>query len=226
MKSCFSLILVGLFSCLSFAQSKLLPAFTSISTGGSVSVELIKGETPKAEYIIQKGNKEDLYIEVKDGELTLKIKSKNNKWSRSETKATVKVYYQQLRKIDCASGSSISSFAEIDTPTMEIDASSGANCQIKISSNELKVNSSSGARIAISGTSKVAKYDASSGSRIDAASNQSESVNAEASSGANVLVYASKKITANASSGGIIKYKGNPENKNINTGMSGSVNPY
>ncbi len=226
MRFLFSILLVGFLSCMSIAQSKSLPAFTSVSTGGSVNVELIKGDSPKAEYTIQKGNVEDLFIEVKDGELTIKIKSKNKKWSGSGTKAMVKVYYMELSKIDCATGSSISSYSELDASSMEIEASSGANCQLKLTSKDLKVNASSGSKVSISGTSIKASYDASSGAKIDAAANESESVNVEASSGANVMVHASKKITADASSGGIIKYKGNPESKNINAGMSGSINSF
>lgn len=226
MRFLFSILLVVFLSCMSIAQSKSLPAFTSITTGGSVNVELIKGDSPKAEYTIQKGNVEDLFIEVRDGELTVKIKSQNKKWSGSGTKAMVKVYYQELSKIDCASGSSISSYSELDASSMEIDASSGANCQLILTIKNLKVNASSGSKVSISGTSKVASYDASSGARIDAAANESESVVVNASSGANVMVHATKKITADASSGGSIKYKGNPESKNINSGMSGSVNTF
>ena len=226
MKFFLSFFFVGFLTIVSFGQSKSLSAFTSISTSGSVSVELIKGASPKAEYTILKGNEEDLIIEVNNGELFVKIKSKNKSWTGSGTKASVKVYYQTVNKIECSAGSSIAAYSEIDAASMEIGASSGANCQVKVKAKDLDVDASSGSKISISGTSKSAKYEASSGSKIDASANESETVNADVSSGANVTAYATKSITADASSGGSIKYKGNPETKNINTGMSGSVNSY
>jgi uncharacterized ferredoxin-like protein len=226
MKFLLSFLLVGFISVLSIGQSKTLSAFTSIATSGSVSVELIKGSAPKAEYTILKGNEEDLFIEVKNGELSVKIKSKNKKWNNSGTKASVKIYYQSLTKIDCSAGSSISAYSEIDATSMEIEASSGSSCQIKINTKDLKVDASSGTSVTVSGTSKVAGYDASSGAKINAAANESEIVDADVSSGASISAHATKSITADASSGGSIKYKGNPERKNINAGMSGSVNTF
>lgn len=226
MKFLLSFLFVGFLTLACIGQSKSLSPFASIATSGSVSVELIKGSSPKAEYTIQKGNEEDLFIEVNNGELSVKIKSKNKKWNNSGTKASVKVYYQTLNKIECSAGSSLAAYTEIDGASMEIEASSGASCQVKINSKDLKVDASSGSRITISGVSKLASYDASSGARIDAAANESETVDADVSSGASVMAYATKKITADASSGGSVKYKGNPESKNINSGMSGSVNTF
>ncbi len=226
MKFLLSFMFTGFMSLVCFAQSKSLPFFTNVTTSGAVNVELIKGDEPRAEYTIQKGNQEDLIIEVKDGELSVKIKSNDKKWSGSGTKAIVKVYYQSISRIECSAGSSLSAYSEISAPSMVIEASSGANCQVKINSKDLKVNASSGARISISGTSKVANYEASSGSKIDASGNQSESVDAEASSGAKILAHATKAITADASSGGTIRYKGNPEDKNIKSAISGSVNSF
>ncbi len=90
------LILVVVFGSIN-AQSKTLPSFSTISTSGNVQVELIKGSQTKAEYTISKGTAEDLVLEVKGSQLTVKIKSKiSGMWNRSETRAKVKVYYQTL----------------------------------------------------------------------------------------------------------------------------------
>jgi hypothetical protein len=209
------------------AQSKNLPSFTAISTSGNVQVELIKSNVTKAEYTIIKGNEGDLVIDVKGDELTVKIKAqKSGLWNRSETKARVKVYYQTISDIDCSAGSSISATEEINADKMEIEASSGANCKVKVQSKNLTVNTSSGASITLEGSTIVAEYDASSGARIDAGYLTSSDANADASSGASISLHASKKIDADASSGGSIKFRGNPERKNIDSGMSGSIKPY
>jgi len=209
-----------------FAQSKNLAEFTSISTSGSVQVELVKGSSPKAEYTILKGNEEDLIMDVKSGELIVKIKSKHSMWNRSETKAKVTIYYTSLKAIDCSAGSSLKSESEINEKDMNIEASSGANCSILLKSEDVNVSASSGAKISINGTSNTAIYDASSGSRIDAANLLTSNADADVSSGASISLHATKKLKADASSGGSIKYKGKPESTNIDSGMSGSIRSY
>jgi len=209
------------------AQSKSLSEFSSISTSGSVQVELVKGSSPKAEYTIIKGNEDDLFIDVKNNELIVKIKSKNTMWNRSETKAKVTVYYSgTLKGIDCSAGSSLKSESEITTSEMEIEVSSGANCSIILKSDDVNVSASSGAKVSVNGTGTNVIYDASSGSKIDAVNFIASKADADVSSGASISLHATKKLKADASSGGSIKYKGNPESTNIDSGMSGSIRSY
>jgi Putative auto-transporter adhesin, head GIN domain len=223
----FSILFFLLFNTFVNAQSKNLSAFTAISTSGSVQVELVKGKAQKADYTIIKGNEDDLFIDVKNNELTVKIKSKNGMWNRSETKAKVTVYYNgTLKGIDCSAGSSLTSDSEISTSDMDIEVSSGANCSILLKSEDVNVSASSGAKVSINGTGNMAVYDASSGSKIDAGNFIASKANADVSSGASISLHATKKLTADASSGGSIKYKGNPESTNIDSGMSGSIRSY
>lgn len=64
---------VSLFTCLllaalfSFGQTRFITDFKSLSTSGSVKVELIKSSAPKIEYKMLKGKDEDLITEVKNG---------------------------------------------------------------------------------------------------------------------------------------------------------------
>ena len=206
-------------------QSKSVSPFNAISTSGSVQVELIQGDSPKVDYTIIKGDSEDLIIEVKGQELQVKIKS-NSFWNRSETKAKVTVYYQTLKSIDCAAGSSIRAENEIVSTSMDIESSSGANCNVMVKSDDLNVDSSSGSKVIVHGTSNSVNYDASSGARIDAEGMMASVAVADVSSGASIALHASKKLNADASSGGSIKYKGDPEKTNIHSGFSGSIKSY
>lgn len=208
------------------AQSKSLPSFTAISTSGSVQVELVKSSVSKADYAIIKGDEDDLYIEVKGNELFVKIKPQVGFWNSSNTKAKVTVYYQTLSSIDCAAGSSIKSDSEIVAESMDIESSSGANCSVILKSTDVNVDSSSGSKVSVSGSATSVNYDASSGARIDAAGLMASDAIADVSSGASISLYASKKLNADASSGGSIKYKGDPEKTNISSGISGSIRSY
>ena len=227
MRHSFCLLLIVFAINTGIAQSKSLPAFSSISTSGSVKVELIKGDESKADYTILKGKEEDLLIEVKNNHLTVKIKSKiSGMWNRSQTKANITVYYQTLNSIDCSAGSSLTANNEINSRSIGIDASSGASCKVKVNSEDLSVNTSSGSTVTLNGISKTATYDSSSGARIDAGYLISDNADADVSSGASISLHATKSLKADASSGGSIKYRGNPENKNIDSGMSGSIKSF
>ncbi|MFZ1750774.1 MAG: head GIN domain-containing protein [Saprospiraceae bacterium] len=207
-------------------QSVHLPAFDAISTSGSVKVELIKSNTTRADFEIIKGDKEDLVIEVKNKELIVKIKSSFSLWNRSNTKAKVTVYYQSINEIDCSAGSSLFTDSEITATAMDIDVSSGANCSIKLKSDEVMVSSSSGSKVTINGITSTANYDASSGSSIDATYLIASTADADVSSGASISLYATDKLKAEASSGGSIRYKGKPESTNLSSGMSGSITSF
>ena len=207
-------------------QSKELPSFNAISTSGNVVVELIKGTSPKADYTIVKGESENLHIEVQGQELIVKIKSKDSWFTRSETKANVTVYYQTLNSIDCAAGSKIKAENEIVSDMMDIESSSGASCSVKVKSGDLSIDSSSGSNVTVYGSSTQVNYDASSGARIDASNLIAAEAMADASSGASISLYANKKLKAEATSGASIKYKGDPEKTNIQSGISGSVRSY
>jgi Putative auto-transporter adhesin, head GIN domain len=200
------------------AQSKNLPSFTSLSTGGNVQVTLIKSNTTKADYTILKGSESDLLIEVVGNELKVKTKSK---WNGSSTKAKVDVYYSTLSNVNCAAGSSVYSADVLNNDVMSINTSSGASCNLKVESETLDVKSSSGASIELSGNTQNVNYSASSGSSINAAMLKANIAEADVSSGANIKLYAIKKLKGDASSGGSIKYKGKPESVNLDSGRSG-----
>ncbi|MBL0099195.1 MAG: DUF2807 domain-containing protein [Saprospiraceae bacterium] len=227
MRIILSMLLSSLIFTMSQAQTKNLSCFTSLSTSGNVQVTLKRADQCKADYKVTKGTEDDLVLEVKNEVLTIKIKSKiSGLWNQSSTKAQVTVYYRNLTDIDCSAGSGISSIEEIVTEKMDIDASSGASCQIKLKSNLLSVNTSSGSSVKITGYAQNASYDVSSGAKIEAGNMITEKVDANVSSGGSISLHASKSLKADASSGGSIKYKGNPVNKNIDSGMSGSISAY
>ena len=65
--------------------------------------------------------------------------------------------------------------------------------------------------------------EATSGSDIKAGNLQAESSHVKATSGADITVNTSKELTAQASSGGDIKYYGDPEKVDKTDSASGSI---
>jgi Putative auto-transporter adhesin, head GIN domain len=215
-----SFLLLAIFT---FAQSRSISAFNAVSAAGGVKVELIKSTSPKIEYKILKGNESDLITEVKNGVLTIKIKNKWG-WGSSGAKADVKVYYTTLNKVTSSAGSSIQSFETINADDMVVSSSSGSRISLLLNAKSTTVNSSSGSTITLSGeVSGAGKFGSSSGSNINAAALSTNDANVQASSGSSVSLWVKNKISADASSGGSIKYKGTPTVVDSDKSSGGSV---
>jgi hypothetical protein len=203
------------------AQSVTVPNFNGIKTGGNVAVTLVKGPSPKVDYTILKGNKEDLIIEVKSELLIVKVKGNPGAYA-SATKAKVTVYYQDLSQLKIAAGSTVSSEGTIKSEKLEIECSSGSSTTLNLDVDISTVSVSSGASLTIEGITNKLEAQASSGASMSASRFKAKNVDAQSSSGASMTVFASEKLIASASSGGSLSYKGSPKSKKIDSGsMSG-----
>ena len=114
-------------------------------------------------------------------------------------------------------------FQKILADNLKLVTSSGADMDISIDVDNVTCSSSSGSDLKVSGTTTDLTAEASSGSDIKAGKLKAQNCVAEASSGADIVVYSEVKLKANASSGGDIKYYGNPESVTKSGGVSGDV---
>jgi len=132
----------------------------------------------------------------------------------------------KISTIKASSGSEVNATNTLKVNDLLVDSSSGSDVDLRVEANSIESESSSGSEIDLKGTCVTLSADSSSGSQIDADELKAETVIAEASSGADINVYASKSITAKASSGGSIDCAGNPNQKNLKKSSGGDVDIY
>jgi hypothetical protein len=101
--------------------------------------------------------------------------------------------------------------------------SSGASFTGKVDIEKLSVDQSSGAGSNFTGKVMNLTVETSSGAVFRGYDLASEYCNARASSGGSVRVTVNKELTAKASSGGGIHYKGSGVIRDVDTGSGGSV---
>lgn len=222
-KSCLSIfVAIFLLSNLTFAQtSKSITSFSKLKTAGNVEVVLKKGSSPAVSYEMIKGNQEDLKIENDGSWLKVAI---NNGWvGRSNAKAKVTVTYTELNEIAVTAGSKVSNEGKISSKHLEVSSSSGSSATLNLDANEVIASSSSGAHLTLSGETVNTIAKSSSGATLNAHKLQGKDASAHSSSGGSTSVYASKEITASASSGGRVEYSGNPSQKNHSQSSGGMV---
>ena len=203
-------------------ENRALDNFTTLSVAGSVKVLLVKGSTPKAEIETVNASTEDLITSVKNGELKIKFKDKKGRWINNK-KAIVTLTYTSLEGISAAAGSNVKADNIINSESLFINVSSGAYAALDIKSEDVRLSVSSGGSLVLEGQADEANLEVSSGGSLNGRDLKASYVKASASSGGGAKIWAIKSIRATASSGGTIKYKGDPEKTNVNSGYSGNI---
>ena len=122
--------------------------------------------------------------------------------------------------IDASSGSSVKGKFNI-SKTSYIEASSGSNVKVDINTGSISVKSSSGSNVNIEGDADKGMIDVSSGAVIKAENLRLVNGEVESTSGSSVSVNVKDKMRVKASSGGSVRYKGNPKIDSDVSKMSG-----
>ncbi len=219
------LILLGcLISCAVVGQQsevRNLGTFKGVKAAEAINVYLKKGDKESVKVETTGTDLADVLTEITGS--YLKIHMKND--VRFGRNRTVKVYvtYVSLDKIAASSASNIFSDGTITSDLMEIHASSAANVEISLTATDLKVSVSSAGEVTLEGKTKSFDAETSSAGVVNAYNLLAETAKASASSGGTIKLSVTNGLNAHASSGGSIRYRGNPLKTNTNASSGGSV---
>ena len=193
--------------------------FKGVKAAEGVDVYLKKGTKESVTIEAIHPDASEVITEVSGGYLKIHLKE------NSYRKVDVKVYveYVTLDKLSVSSAASIFSEGVIKTTTLDVNASSAGEIKATIDAESVTISASSAGEVELKGKAKNLTADASSAGEIDAAEVESASVVAEASSAGSVQVSVSESLSAHASSGGDVRYRGNPNKSNTNASSGGSV---
>ncbi len=194
-------------------------SFTAIEASQGLDVYLTQSNDESIVIEADENLHEIIKTEVKGNVLRI-YSDKNIGYAKSKK---IMVNFKTLSKISSSSGSDVAITNTITTDHLELNTSSGSDMTLKVNTTEFECHSSSGSDLKLSGSTQKLVAEASSGSDINAGDLIAESSRVKASSGADITVNTVKELTADANSGGDIKYYGNPEKINKNNGPSGSI---
>lgn len=194
-------------------------SFKGIKAAEGVDVYLKKGTKESVTIEAIYPDVDEVMTEVSGGYLKIHLKETNYR------KVDVKVYveYVSLDKLSVSSAASIFSEGTIKATTIDLNASSAGEMKVAIDAESVSISASSAGEVEVKGKAKNLNADASSAGEIDAFEVESVTVVAEASSAGSVQVNVSENLTAHASSGGDVRYRGNPDKSNTNASSGGSV---
>ncbi len=193
--------------------------FDVIKVQQGINLYLTQGNSTEIKVEADENILDLLITEVKNGELKVYF-DKNVYRAKARN---VYLTTNTISKIRTSSGASVRSENTLQTKSLDLESSSGSSIKIYVNTTEVTSECSSGADIDIFGNTETLSANASSGSSIDADELEAVDVYAKVSSGANINVNVSGKLTAKASSGGDIDYEGSPTDVNKDTSSGGSV---
>ncbi len=200
-------------------ETRKLSNFDELSVGSAVEVILKKGTEEKAEVSVTGTTPDNVITEVSGSELKIHMSSGNY----HHVDAIVYVTYKSLESISISSASKVTADDPVQSDKMEIDVSSAGRGSINLDVKSLEVDISSAGNLDVKGQTVKQEVEISSAGGYNAENLKCDNSEVRVSSAGHASVNVSKYLDAEASSGGSIRYQGNPDKEYTTENSGGSV---
>lgn len=201
-------------------QTRNVGSFKGVKASEGIDVYLKKGGKESVRVEVTGTSIDDVITEVSGSYLKIHMRDGNY---RGRVQAKVYVTYVSINKLSASSAGSIFSEGTLSATSLEVSSSSAGNVEITINAGDVEVSASSAGEVELKGKAKSLNVDVSSAGEVDAYDVDADRVEAEASSGGSVKITVVTDLRAHASSGGSIRYRGNPSKSITNSSSGGSV---
>ncbi len=197
-----------------------LEDFNSISASRGINITFVKGLQPKAEIHIKNSSPENVIIEQKGEQLSVRMRP--NKDKDVAVTVFISIGMNKLNVLNVGTGAKVYSETTINSDNLEIEQGSGSVVELDINIENVALTCSS-ASTQLTGKSNFVDIKASVGANIETTQLKSSEMNISANLGANVVVCVQDKITAKAFTGARIAYCGTPSEEDISQTLGGKV---
>ena len=202
------------------SETRSVGKFSGVKVMEGIDVRLIKGEKESVRVEVDGLPLNSIITEVSGSYLEIHRSSNSSRYRGS---AKVYVTYVKVENLSASSAGAIYSENTITADNMDISASSAGSIEITIEARNADVSASSAGEVELQGKADRINFSAKSAGQIDAYDLSARRVNADASSAGSIKLAVEDDLVAHASSGGSIRYHGNPTKSNTNSSSGGSV---
>jgi hypothetical protein len=206
-----------------FAQNqdrRNVRSFSGIKVGEAITVYIQSGSNEQVVVETSGVSPDEVLTEVNGGKLRIEMDGNRN---YKNITVTVRVTYRSLEELEVSSAAKIISEGIVKADELSLQASSAGSMLLQVDANELDIEVSSSGDIELSGTADYQRVDAGSAGGYDGFDLISKKAKVSASSAGRIRVNTTENIHARASSGGSVRYKGNPEYEDTSSSSGGSV---
>lgn len=224
MKNLLLLALVLIITCSSGwgqeSETRSIGSFSGVKVTEGIDVYLKKGDKESVRVVVTGIQLNNVITEVSGSYLKVHMRDGNY---HGNVNAKVYVTYVKVNKLSASSAGSLYSEGALEADDMEISASSAGSIEVTLKANSVNASVSSAGEIELQGKTGSLDIDASSAGQIDAYDLEAQKVSAEASSAGSLKITVTEDLKAHASSGGSIRYHGNPNKSMTDSSSGGSV---
>lgn len=200
-------------------QTRKISSFDKIKVSRGMNVYISQGNEI---HVVVKADENLLdVIRTEVDNHTLKISATEN--IRRATSKKVYVTLPEIYAVTAVAGSNVFSENVLHSEQLEVSSSAGSNIKLEVDSDELTTSASAGSNIKLEGKAKSFTGKASSGANIKAEELTTADCNARASSGANLWITVTETLEAKANSGGNVIYFGQPKTNNSESSSGGNI---
>lgn len=193
--------------------------FTGIKAGGAFTIVLTQGTTNAVKVEAEEKMISKIKTEVTGDVLTIYTEGK------TETNKPMKIYVmvKELKKIEINGASHLEGVSGFSVDKLSLGVTGAASIELDVKAAEVTISASGAGNVELKGSAGKLSADLSGASSLRAFDLDTKSVSVEASGASHVKITASETISAEASGASSINYKGEPENKTLNTSGASSI---
>lgn len=201
-------------------QTRNIPSdFEAIRVSNGIDVYLTMGTTTSLKLEADENLHDIIQTEVEDG--VLRIYAEENIWSAKRKRVYLKA--KNINEIKTTSGAELITENTLKTEDLKVAVTSGAEVRLTVDVSNLSCSTTSGADARLEGRADHFIARSTSGSGLKASGLETKTCEASVTSGADISVNVSEELNARATSGGDIRYRGNPKKIRKNSSSGGSV---
>ena len=207
------------------AQKRTVPAFHAISVSGGIDLFLTQSNDVA---VAVSANKQDdldkIKTEVKDGVLKIYYDAPMGfsfSWTSRKLRAYISV--KDIDGLRASGGSDIDVNGTLAVAKLKLGLSGGSDFKGKVNITDLAVDASGGSDVNISGRATNVAIEVSGGSDFNGYDLTTDVCHASGSGGSDIDVTVNKELTADASGGSDISYRGTGSVKKADSSGGGSV---
>lgn len=197
-----------------------LAPFEMIKLLGYFKVALIASEQERIE--VKCFGIDPEKISISQQNRTLKV-STLRPFINDDVEVSIKIYYRTLTALVAEAGAQVESDDVIKTEEFYLNGGSGSEVFLEFATEKLEVQAGEGAHLTLKGSTNELRAGANTGGIFDGHRLESKTARLRAGTGGEVSANVSDSLDAKANTGGIIRYRGDPQEVAVRTILGGEI---
>lgn len=199
-------------------------SFDKVNFEGAAKWILIPSQEEK---VLIESKSEDVfdYIDIKQKGQTLSINTtdKQKNITKLFKSVTIKVFFTSIHSVSLSGAGSVNTEKPIQTSQLTATLSGSGNMHLEVACSQFEGNMYGTGELEVSGKAEKAEVRVDGVGGFDGYEFITNNMDVTVSGVGGAKVHATKKLTATLNGVGSIRYKGDPETKNLNTNGVGAI---